>query len=39
MLVAFDVPPEAAYPPIQHVLTNGENQQQWDFEEACLGWE
>jgi hypothetical protein len=38
LLVAFDVPPEAPYPPIQQVLTTGKNQHQWDYEEACLGW-
>jgi hypothetical protein len=38
LLVAFDIPPSVAYPPIQHVLANGESQKLWEYEEACLGW-
>jgi hypothetical protein len=38
LLVAFDVPPHVDYAPIQHFLASGEKQQQWDYQEACLGW-
>lgn len=38
LLVAFDIPPSVAYPPIQRVLANGESQKLWEYEEACLGW-
>lgn len=37
-LVAFDVPAHVAYAPIQHFLTQGEAQGQWEYQEACLGW-
>ncbi|WP_044001762.1 DUF4265 domain-containing protein [Hymenobacter swuensis] len=38
LLVAFDIPPNVEYPPIKHVLANGESQKLWEYEEACLGW-
>jgi hypothetical protein len=37
-LVAFDVPAQVAYDPIQQFLTQGEVQGRWEYQEACLGW-
>lgn len=38
LLVAFDVPPHVDYKPIKRWLAKGESQQQWEYQEACLGW-
>ena len=38
LLVAFDVPPQVDYAPIQHLLDREKRAQQWDYQEACLGW-
>ena len=38
ILVAFDVPATANYLPIQEYLSEGQTQNKWEYEEACLGW-
>lgn len=38
VLVAFDVPAQVAYEPFEGFLQQGEAQQLWEYEEACLGW-
>jgi hypothetical protein len=36
--VALDVAPTVAYAPLQKLLQKGEEQQHWEYQEACLGW-
>ena len=38
ILVAFDVPATVDYVPIQRYLTEGQAENKWEYEEACLGW-
>ena len=38
ILVAFDVPATVDYLPIQQYLTEGQAENKWEYEEACLGW-
>lgn len=38
ILVAFDVPATVNYLPIQEYLTEGQAENKWEYEEACLGW-
>ena len=38
VLAVLDIPPSADYQIILKLLQTGEAENQWEFEESCLGW-